>query len=349
MLSINRKEDAMQALLTVDDLTIEFDFGGRRVCAVDSVSFSLGSGETLGIVGESGSGKSLTLLSILGILPPGAGVARGNAWFGGRDILALQGEELRQLRGNDVAMIFQDPMTTLNPLFRVGDQIAEAICAHRRVRRSAARQRAVELLEMVGVPDPQRRARLYPHEFSGGMRQRVVIAMAIANDPAIIIADEPTTALDVTVQAQVMAVLQQAREQTGAGLILITHDLGLVAEAADHVAVMYGGRIVEYGSVSAIFKSPRHPYTKGLLASLPDHRNVRGRLTPIPGAPPTLLSMPKGCAFRARCSEAQGLPDCERIKPGLRPVAVTVAGTGHVAACHRLHPGEGQCTERPAP
>ncbi|WBY02768.1 ABC transporter ATP-binding protein [Ramlibacter tataouinensis] len=319
------------ALLSVQDLSVDFQITGRSVRAIDGVSFVLEQGQTLGIVGESGSGKSVTMLSLLGLLPPNGAVTGGRALFRGRDLLAMGRDDLRHIRGNDIAMVFQDPMTTLNPLFRVGDQLAEAVRAHRRVSQRQARDRAVELLDLVGVPDPARRARQYPHEFSGGMRQRVVIGMAIANDPTILIADEPTTALDVTVQAQVMSVLKKAKTASGAGLILITHDLGLVAQTADSVAVMYAGKLVEYGSVSGIFRSARHPYTRALLASLPDHRTTRNRLTPIPGAPPVLTNMPTGCAFRIRCGEAAGLPACAEIAPRLRQI-----DGGHTAACHRL-------------
>ncbi|HWB73216.1 MAG TPA: ABC transporter ATP-binding protein, partial [Egibacteraceae bacterium] len=259
------------AVLAVRDLVVEFDTPEGTVRAVDGVSFDVAAGETLGVVGESGCGKTVTALAVLGLLPrPPGRIARGRILLEGRDLLQLSARQLRQVRGKQVAMVFQDPMTSLHPAFTVGHQVAEALRAHHpRLRAAAARARAAELLELAGVPRAHGRVGDYPHQWSGGMRQRAMIAMAIANRPKVLVADEPTTALDVTIQAQVLEVLRVARQQTGAGMVLITHDLGVVAETADRVAVMYAGRIVEVGDVETIFGAPRHPYTLGLMASLP--------------------------------------------------------------------------------
>jgi oligopeptide/dipeptide ABC transporter ATP-binding protein len=322
---------SVEPLLSVRDLVTEFHNAEEgTVRAVNEVSFDVAPGETLGIVGESGSGKSVTMLSILGLVGRSrSGVQSGEALFEGRDLLSLPEEELRRIRGGDIAMIFQDPMTSLNPVLTVGSQIAEAILVHQDVSKQEARDRTVELLDDVGVANPQRRFDDYPHEFSGGMRQRAMIAMAMANSPTLLIADEPTTALDVTVQAQVLGLLKEAKEQTNASTILITHDLGLVAEMADRVVVMYGGQVVETGTVQDIFHEPRHPYTVGLLASLPRLEEDRDRLQPIPGQPPSLAHLPGGCVFHPRCFLSQGRAPCREEEPPLYPV-----GDGRGSRCH---------------
>jgi len=320
-----------EAILSVRDLTVEFltPEGPKR--AVDGVSFDVHEHEVFGVVGESGSGKSVTMLAIMGLLPQGqARITGGEVKFRGKSLLNLGVEGLRAIRGKHLSMIFQDPMTSLNPVIKIGNQIAEAIGLHQKgLSRAATRDRVVELLGSVGVPNPGRRFDQYPHEFSGGMRQRAMIAMAIANDPSILIADEPTTALDVTIQAQVMEVLAGVRERTGAAMILITHDLGLVAETADRVAVMYGGRIAELAGVEETFAEPRHPYTVGLLASLPRLDGGFEQLYSIPGQPPGLRGRPKGCVFNPRCGLKRGRERCEAEVPALREVA-----PAHSAACH---------------
>jgi oligopeptide/dipeptide ABC transporter ATP-binding protein len=289
-------------ILEVDDLHVSFATDGGVVHAVDGVSFQLDAGEILAIVGESGSGKSVTAQTVLGLTrAPNATIA-GAVRYDGRDLTDLDDRELREVRGERIAMIFQDPMTSLNPVYRVGDQIVEMIRAHRDVSKREARERAVELLKSVGIPNPERRVRHYPHEFSGGMRQRVMIAMALALDPDVLIADEPTTALDVTVQAQILRLLGKLNEERGLAVVLITHDLGVVAEIADRVAVMYAGQIVEDASLEDAFYDPQHPYTWGLLGSiarLDDDRTAR--LAQIAGQPPSLLTPPTGCRFAARC------------------------------------------------
>ncbi len=315
-------------LLQIDDLTVGFPTDDGLVQAVRGVSYELRRGESLGIVGESGSGKSVTSLAVMGLLPQTAKIT-GSAKVHGREVLGLSDAAISKIRGNDIAMIFQDPLTSLNPAFTVGFQLAEAVLVHREVTKKEAHKRAVELLDLVGIPFPEQRAHAYPHELSGGMRQRVVIAIAMANNPSIIIADEPTTALDVTVQAQVMESLQAARRETGAALILITHDLGVIAGHVDRVNVMYAGMLVESGTVDDIFYSPRMPYSLGLLGSLPRMDEARHeRLTPILGTPPSLVNMPPGCPFAPRCPMAEDL--CREQEPELRPVD----GGPHAAACH---------------
>ncbi|MCA1703769.1 MAG: ABC transporter ATP-binding protein, partial [Actinobacteria bacterium] len=281
-------------VLTIEDLRVEFSTEDGIVKAVDGVSYEVYPGETLGVVGESGSGKSVTVMSILGLIPtPPGRIVSGRAMFKGEDLLTARKEDLRRIRGKEIAMVFQDPMTSLNPVFKVGGQLEEAIKIHDpAVGDAEARSKAVALLELVGVPHPDRRVDQYPHEFSGGMRQRAMIAMAIANQPAVLIADEPTTALDVTIQAQILEVLKTAQEETHAATILITHDLGLIAEMADRVVVMYAGQVVEVADVATIFRAPRMPYTMGLMNSLPRLEKDEERLIPIKGQPPSLINVP---------------------------------------------------------
>jgi oligopeptide/dipeptide ABC transporter ATP-binding protein len=323
---------ASEPLLSIRDLVTEFRTADGVVHAVDGVSYDVYPGETLGVVGESGSGKSVSVMSILGLIPqPPGRIVRGQALFEGRDLLSLPAKQLRRIRGREVAMVFQDPMTSLNPVLTVGEQIAEAIQIHdASVGDDKARQRTVELLSLVGVPNPEDRYDQYPHEYSGGMRQRAMIAMAIANEPKLLIADEPTTALDVTIQAQVLDVLRAAQEETHAATILITHDLGLIAEMADRVVVMYAGRVIEVGDVETIFHAPRHPYTVGLMASLPRLELEGARLSPIPGQPPSLLNVPSGCPFHPRCRLSHGRERCRTEEPPL----YDTPGAGHGAACH---------------
>jgi oligopeptide/dipeptide ABC transporter ATP-binding protein len=317
-------------LLSVQDLVIEFATPDGVVQAVNGVSYDLWPGETLAIVGESGSGKTVSAMSILGLVPqPPGRIVAGNILFEGRDLLAMRGRELRAVRGRAIAMIFQDPMTSLNPLLTVGRQIEEAITAHDRVDPREARRRAVALLTSVGVPNAMERIRHYPHQYSGGMRQRVLIAMAIANRPRVLIADEPTTALDVTIQAQIFDVLMAARRHTDASMILITHNFGLVAELADRVAVMYGGRVVETAEVRTLFHAPRHPYTSGLLRSMPRLHSRPHRLHPIDGAPPSLMALPAGCPFHPRCDRSRGRAVCREVRPPL-----TAIDNSHSSACH---------------
>ena len=284
-------------VLSIQDLVVEFDTEDGVVHAVDGVSYDVYPGETLGVVGESGSGKSVTVMSVLGLIPkPPGRIERGKAMFKGQDLLTTPNEELRHIRGREIAMVFQDPMTSLNPVFTVGNQLEEAVRVHdSSISDEQARNRAIDLLTLVGVPHPQQRVDQYPHEFSGGMRQRAMIAMAIANQPAVLIADEPTTALDVTIQAQILEVLRTAQEETHAATILITHDLGLIAEMASRVVVMYAGHVVEVADVETIFRAPRHPYTMGLMNSLPRLEQDEDRLQPIKGQPPSLLNVPPGC------------------------------------------------------
>ena len=314
-------------LLEVRDLTVDFPTHDGVVKAVRGVTFDLAPGEVLAIVGESGSGKSVTSLAVMGLLPKTARIG-GSVCYKGQELLGRRDRDLTAIRGKEIAMIFQDPMTSLNPVYTVGWQLAEAVRAHHDVDKAAAWERAVDLLQLVGIPHAKDRARSYPHEFSGGMRQRAVIAMAMANDPDVLIADEPATALDVTVQAQILETLEKAQEETKAAIVLITHDLGVVAGMADEVLVMYAGKPVEVGTVDALYYSPRMPYTLGLLGSLP-RLDVEGdTLTPIKGAPPSLINLPPGCPFSPRCPMARA--HCDEEEPLLRPIE----GAGHVAACH---------------
>ncbi len=320
-----------EPVLAIRDLVVEFDTPDGVVHAVDGVSYEVYEGETIGVVGESGSGKSVTVMSALGLIqmPPGR-IVSGEVLYRGRNIIGLPIDELRKIRNKEVAMIFQDPMTSLNPVFTVGNQIAEALLAHNEhMSDDSARAESVGLLELVGVPNPDRRFDQYPHEYSGGMRQRAMIAMAMANKPSVLIADEPTTALDVTIQAQVLEVMKVAAEETGAATIMITHDLGVVAEMADRIAVMYGGKVVETGTVDEIYHSPRHPYTLGLMMSLPRITGEMKRLLPIPGNPPSLINRPPGCAFHPRCRMSEGRELCRTVIPDQFEVS-----EGHFTACH---------------
>ena len=313
-------------LLSVSDLTVEFHTEEGIVRAVDGVGFDVRPGETVAIVGESGSGKTVTALSLLGLLrQPQARIVSGEVALRGENLLAMPPRRLRAVRGKDIAMVFQDPMTALNPVHRIGRQIAETVLLHTNVSKREANQRAVALLGLVGVPAV--RARQYPHEFSGGMRQRAMIAMAIANDPALLVADEPTTALDVTIQAQVLSLLRTAQQETGAATILITHDLGVVAGMAERVLVMYAGRIVERAGVHDLFAQPRHPYTAALLSSIPRLDSSSRQLSAIPGSPPSLLTRTPGCPFAPRCPLRQDI--CVTERPPLADL-----GNGRASACH---------------
>ena len=314
-------------VLEVAGLDVSFPSGDGPVRAVRGVDYTLRRGEVLGIVGESGSGKSVTSMAVMRLLPNTARVS-GEIRFDGRNLLDLSEAEMTRVRGSKIAMIFQDPMTSLNPVYTIGAQIAEAVRAHHDVSKAAAMDRAVELLDKVRIPNAKDRAGSYPHELSGGMRQRVVIAIAMANDPDVIIADEPTTALDVTVQAQIMDALKAAQDETGAAMVLITHDLGVIAGQADRVMVMYAGKLVEVGSAEDIFYTPRMPYTLGLLGSLPRLDRRSARLTPIPGSPPSVVNMPPGCPFGPRCPKHTEI--CDETEPELRPTT----GPAHLAACH---------------
>jgi len=314
------------ALLDVRDLRVSFDTDDGTVYAVQGMSFTVEAGKTLGIVGESGSGKSVCTQAIMG-LTPGAKVS-GQALLDGVDLLAMDEHELEGIRGSKVSLIFQDPLTSLHPLYRVGHQIAEVMQAHGKMKRDQAEARAVELLHLVGIPQPERRVRDYPHQFSGGMRQRVMIAMALALAPALIIADEPTTALDVTVQAQILELLGRMQSDFQTAVILITHDLGVVADVADDIVIMYGGRPMERADVEAAFIEPHHPYTQGLLQSIPSYSGRSGRLRPIKGYPPSLMRQIDECPFAGRCPHVQDA--CRVAPPPLKPVGTR---PGHVSAC----------------
>ncbi len=325
------RENGPEPLLSVRDLAVTFEVPNGTVHAVNGLDLDVGAGEVLGVVGESGCGKSVSALALLGLLPRSGRVVGGTALFKGRDLLRLSQRELRRIRGREISMVFQDPLTSLHPGMRVGAQVAEALEVHdpSLTRRTAA-LRAVELLDLVGIPKAALRARDYPHLWSGGMRQRAMIAMAVANRPALMIADEPTTALDVTVQAQILEVLGDIRRESGAAVILITHDLGVVAEVCDRVVVVYGGRAVETAPVHDLFRHPRHPYTAGLLATVPRIDAVVRLHDAIPGHPPTLLEPPTGCVFTDRCSLRAGRALCLTESPDLR----SVDQPGHRAACH---------------
>jgi peptide/nickel transport system ATP-binding protein len=317
------------ALLEVKDLRVQFHTDDGIVKAVDGVDFTLDKGETLGIVGESGSGKSVTCLSIMGLARGGR--VSGEALFQGRDLLKMHSDELREIRGKQIAMIFQDPLSSLHPYYKIGAQIVEAIQAHEKTSKKDAHERAVDLLRLVGIPRPERRVDDFPHQFSGGMRQRAMIAMALALDPAVLIADEPTTALDVTVQAQILDLIERLQEELHTAVIMITHDLGVVADMADNVLVMYGGRPIEVADRRTAYYSPHHPYTWGLLQSLPSvgAEHLHERLRPIKGLPPSLIRPPSGCKFHPRCPYVMDV--CTREDPRLLPAGSNGA---HLSACH---------------
>lgn len=317
-----------EPLLEVRDLRTYFATPAGVARAVDGVSFEVNRGETVGLVGESGCGKSVTGFSILRLIPPPGSIQSGSSiLFENEDLLSLSERRLRGLRGDRISMIFQEPMSALNPVFTVGDQIAEVVRVHRNTSRREAWQRAVEMLELVGIPEPAERARQYPHQLSGGMRQRVLIAMALVLDPALVIADEPTTALDVTIQAQILELLQELQSRLGTAILMITHDLGVIAEVASRVIVMYGGQVVEEAAVGELFARPSHPYTEGLLGAMPKLGSRGGRLRTIPGTVPPPTAWPTGCRFRDRCPHAW--ERCASEVPPLYQV-----GPGHVARCH---------------
>jgi oligopeptide transport system ATP-binding protein len=324
------------ALLDVRNLKTHFHVMDGTVPAVDGVSFSLGRGQTLGIVGESGSGKSVTALTIMRLLDiPPAEIVEGEVWFDGKEILRVPLEQMRKIRGNDIAMIFQEPLTSLNPVFTVGDQIAEQVELHKKVKKKEAWDRAIESLRLVGIPLPERRVKQYPHEMSGGMRQRVMIAMALSCEPKLLIADEPTTALDVTIQAQILELLKTIQQRTGSALLLITHDLGVVAEMVDNIIVMYAGQVVEQGTVDQVLLTPRDPYTMGLLESIPTVEKRGGRLSVITGTVPNPFNMPPACRFQPRCPYAWDL--CKLAAPDLN----RAGSGGQLARCH-LHTPAGE-------
>jgi peptide/nickel transport system ATP-binding protein len=318
----------MPKLLEIEDLNVDFSTEDGIVHAVRGISLSVEPGKMLGIVGESGSGKSVSMLTVMGLTRSKTTSISGSARFDGRDLLALSSEELRKVRGNEIAMIFQDPLSSLHPFYKVGNQLIEAIRIHNDVSKSAARDRVVELLGLVGIPDPRGRVNAYPHEFSGGMRQRAMIAMALANDPKVLIADEPTTALDVTVQSQILDLIAGLQQKLGMAVVLITHDLGVVAEHSDEIAVMYAGRVVERAPTEVIFHAPEHPYTWGLLQSIPRLDRSRDEpLVPIAGRPPSLIVLPSGCSFHPRCPYVRERH--RRVDPKLEPTDVP----GHEVAC----------------
>jgi peptide/nickel transport system ATP-binding protein len=317
-----------ERLLEVGGLTVRFPTSDGIVQAVSDVSFTLSRGETLGIVGESGSGKSVSNLAIMGLLNRSRAVISGEVGFKGRDLLTLPPDELRKVRGKEIAMVFQDPFACLHPMYRVGAQIAEAFSAHSDAGKGAAWNRAVELLDHVGIPNAKSRARDYPHQFSGGMRQRAMIAMALVHNPDILICDEPTTALDVTVQAQILELIEDVKREFDIGVILVTHDLGVVAETANSVMVMYAGRVMEYGPAAEIFAQPQHPYAWGLLDSMPTIERRLDALVPIEGAPPSLLAPPAGCPFHPRCPYR--FEPCATERPPLK----APAPDAHPDACH---------------
>jgi peptide/nickel transport system ATP-binding protein len=318
--------------LSVRDLRIHFDTDDGLVKSVDGVSFDVRKGKTLGIVGESGSGKSVTSLGVMGLHRSARAKVSGEVWLDGQELIAANPDDVRRLRGRKMAMIFQDPLSAMHPYYSVGQQIVEAYRVHHDVSKKAAKQRAIEMLDRVGIPEPAKRVDGYPHEFSGGMRQRAMIAMSLVNNPELLIADEPTTALDVTVQAQILDLIRDLQKEFGSAVIMITHDLGVVAEMADDLLVMYGGRCVERGPAEDVFAEPRHPYTWGLLGSMPRlDREETDRLIPIKGAPPSLINLPSGCAFHPRCPYAD-IPK-DNVTRTVRPELTEVGGS-HWAACH---------------
>ena len=314
------------SVLTVDNLQTYFHTDNEIARAVDGVSFALNQGETLGLVGESGCGKSVTSLSIMRLVPHPGRIEGGRIFFKNRDLLSASESDMRNIRGNDIAMIFQEPMTSLNPVYTCGFQIDEAVMRHHDLDKKDARKKTVEMLHLVGIPDPERRANEYPHQLSGGQRQRIMIAMALSCNPDVLIADEPTTALDVTIQAQILDLLSDLRQQLGMSVLLITHDLGVIAEVADRVAIMYAGKIVETGPVDTIFHDPKHPYTQGLLASVPRLDVLRERLATIPGTVPDATHFLPGCRFADRCTKVE--PRCRETMPALETI-----NSDHQAAC----------------
>jgi len=316
-------------LLEIRNLTTTFSVRGLTAKAVDDVSLSILPGQTLGLVGESGCGKSVTAHSIMRLIPsPPGRIAAGEIRFEGQDLATLSEARMRRIRGNRISMIFQEPMTSLNPTYPVGDQVGEVIRLHAKLSRAAARERSIDMFKLVGIPAAEKRIDDYPHQMSGGMRQRVMIAMALACNPQLMIADEPTTALDVTIQAQILELMNRLKAETGAAILFITHDLGVIAEMSQHVAVMYAGRMMEYADARTLFADPRNPYTVGLLGSIPvlGRRGVRGRLRTIPGMVPSLLRLPEGCLFSDRCPDV--FDDCRRVAPPMVP-----AGENHLVRC----------------
>jgi len=321
-----------EKLLSVENIRTYFTTEAGEAKAVDGVSFSIERGETLGLVGESGCGKSVTSLSVMRLIadPPGR-IVSGDIRFRGRSLLTLSDSDMREVRGNDIAMIFQEPMTSLNPVFTCGFQIDEAVILHQGLGPKAAREKTVEMLQLVGIPDPSQRANEYPHQLSGGMRQRVMIAMALCCNPDVLIADEPTTALDVTIQAQILELLERLQAELGMAVLMITHDLGVIAEVADRVAVMYAGKIVESAVVDRIFEQPRHPYTIGLLESIPKLNEQKEKLSVIPGTVPDATRFPSGCRFAPRCSRAEAV--CREAEPPLLTIEGEDTDKGHAVAC----------------
>jgi peptide/nickel transport system ATP-binding protein len=334
-IDVQLDEPAPSVFLSVKDLHVHFPTADGLVKAVDGLSFDVDRGQILGIVGESGSGKSVTSQAILGLHKGSQAIVTGQIWFNGQELISAPEADMRRLRGNDMAMIFQDPLSALHPFYTVGAQIVEGYRVHNHVSKAVARKRAVEMLERVGIPNPDRRFDDYPHQFSGGMRQRAMIAMALVNDPKLLIADEPTTALDVTVQAQILELMKDLQREFNSAIVLITHDLGVVAETCDSVVVMYGGQCCEKGTVQEVFYRPEMPYAWGLLGSMPRMDRTRlARLTPIPGQPPSLIQVPQGCVFHPRCRFRDRVPGnrCLTEHPQLLDVGVL----GHQARCHIL-------------
>lgn len=325
--TVSSSRETQAPLLEIEHFTTEFRTSGGTIVANKNVSLAVKHKQILGIVGESGSGKSVLCRSILRLIPsPPARITGGTIKFNGRNLLDLSEKEMQAIRGVDIGMIFQDPMTSLNPVWRIGDQITESLRVHKGIGKQEARKVGIDLLRQVGIPSPASRFDEYPHRMSGGMRQRVVIAMAMAGQPRLLLADEPTTALDVTIQDQILALMIQLQEQTGMSIILVSHDMGVVAETTDNVAVMYAGQVVEFGATEVIFRSPRHPYTVGLLNSIPRMESKVERLIPMQGQPPNLLKLPKGCPFAERCPVAT--PDCAETQVSLREIS-----PGHQTAC----------------
>ena len=324
-----KPDQSQTPLLEVDNLHTVFNTDDGEVQAVNGVSFEVREGETLGVVGESGCGKSVTAFSIMRLIPiPPGKILNGAIRLRGENLLELGPEEMRKLRGNEISMIFQEPMTALNPVYTVGNQIMEAVQLHQKVNKPEARNRSIEMLKLVGIPSPEQRVREYPHQLSGGMRQRVMIAMALSCNPSVLIADEPTTALDVTIQAQILDLLKKLQKEMGMAIILITHDLGVIAEVADRVAVMYAGKVVEYGGVKDLFRTPRHPYTIGLLESIPRMSERKEKLSVIPGTVPPPTAFPPGCAFHPRCPFLEDR--CRSEIPVLENL-----DDGYAVRCHR--------------